>query len=87
MALAAASTLSCVQIGFARRGRADQRRLIGLAHMQGRGVGLGIDGEGADPHAFGGAEHPAGDLAAIGDQDGFEHQNSTLAGDTFSEIT
>ncbi len=66
--------LGRVQIGLARRRRADQHRLVRLAHMQGVGVGLGIDGDGAQAHATGGAEDAAGDLAAIGDQDGFEHQ-------------
>ena len=65
--------LPSVQIGFAGGGGADQHRLVSLAHVQGAGVGLGIDGDGAQAHAAGGAEHAAGDLAAIGDQDGFEH--------------
>ena len=62
-----------VQIGFACRGRADQDGLIGLPDMQGLRIGLGIDGDGPDAHATGGAEHAAGDLATIGDQDGGEH--------------
>ena len=65
-----------VQIGLARGRRPDQHRLIGLAHMQGLRVGLGIDGDGPDTHAAGGAEHTTGDFAAIGDQNGFEHSRS-----------
>ena len=71
--LAAATATGAVEIGLPGRGGADQHRLVGLAHVQGVGVGLGIDGDGAQAHAAGGAEHAAGDLAAIGDQDGFEH--------------
>ena len=62
-----------VEVGVAGGSRADQHRLVGLAHVQGVGVGFGMDGDGAQAHAAGGAEHAAGDLAAIGDQDGFEH--------------
>ena len=36
-------------------------------------VGLGIDGDRLDPHPAGGLDDPAGDLAAIGDQNSFEH--------------
>ena len=71
--------LGAVQIGFARRRRTDQHRLVGLAHMQGVGVRLGIDGDGAYPHPLGGAEDTAGDFAAIGDKDGLEHE-AVLAG-------
>ena len=58
-----------VQIAFRRCGPADRHRLVRHAHMQGAGVGLGMDGHGADPEAPGGPRDPAGDLAAIGDQD------------------
>ena len=57
------------EIAFRRRGPADRHRLVRHAHMQGAGVGLGIDGHRADPEAPGGPRDPAGDLAAIGDQD------------------
>ena len=65
--------LGRVEVGFAGGSGADQHGLVGLAHVQGVGVGLGMDGDGAQAHAAGGAEHAAGDLATIGDQDGFEH--------------
>ena len=71
--------LGAVQIRFARRRRTDQHRLVGFAHMQGVGVRLGIDGDGANPHPLGGAEDTAGDFAAIGDKDGLEHE-AVLAG-------
>ena len=71
--------LGAVQITFARRRRADQHRLVGVAHMQGVCVRLGIDGDGANPHPLGGAEDTTGDFAAIGDKDGLEHE-AVLAG-------
>ncbi len=37
--------------------------------MHGVTVGLGIDRDGAQPHGAGGADHAAGDLAAVGDQE------------------
>ena len=41
--------------------------------MQRIPVGLGIDGDRLDAHPAGGLDDPAGDLAAIGDQNSFEH--------------
>ena len=41
--------------------------------MQGVAVGLGIDRDRLDAHAARGLDDPAGDLAAIGDQDALEH--------------
>jgi hypothetical protein len=42
--------------------------------MRRAGVGVGIDRDRLDAHALGGADHPARDFAAIGDQDLGEHQ-------------
>ena len=53
--------------------RPDQHRLVGHFDVQRVAVGLGIDGDRLDPHAAGGLDDPAGDLAAIGDQNSFEH--------------
>ena len=61
------------QIAFGRRRRADQMRLIALPYMQRSGVRLRIDRDGAHPEPRGGARDPAGDLAAVGDQDGSKH--------------
>ena len=41
-------------------------------------VGLRIDRDGAQAEPLGGAGDAAGDLAAIGDQDGFEHRRARL---------
>ena len=57
------------QVAFRGRRRPDQDRVIGHFDMERIAVGLGIDGNGFDPHAPGSLDDPAGDLAAIGDQD------------------
>ena len=62
-----------VQVGVARRRRADRDCDVGHRGVQRALVGLGVDGDGADAHATGGADDAAGDLAAVGDQDGVEH--------------
>ena len=61
-------------VGLAGRRRADMHRLVGHAHVQRRGVGVGKDGDGADFHAARRLDDPAGDLAAVGDQDLVEHR-------------
>jgi len=61
------------QIGIARRRRADGHRLVGHGHVQCVAVGLGIDRDRVDAQAPGGADHPTGDLAAVGNQDLVEH--------------
>ena len=66
-----------VQVALARRRRADQPRLVGHRDVQRAGIGLGIDRDRRDPHPPRRADHAAGDLAAIGDQDFGEHHGST----------
>ena len=52
----------------------DAPRLVGAPHMQRIAVGVRMDRHRADPQPPRGAHHAAGDLAAVGDQDFFEHQ-------------
>ena len=61
------------QVAFGRRRRADQDGLVGHLDVQRVAVGLGIDGDRLDPHQAGSLDHPAGDLAAICDQNFLEH--------------
>ena len=61
------------QIALGGGRRADQDRVIGHFDVEGVAVGLGIDGDRLDSHPAGGLDDPAGDLAAIGDQNSFEH--------------
>ena len=64
------------EVTLRRRRRPDVNRLVGQPHMQRVAVGVGIDRDRAQAHAPGGADDAAGDLAAIGDEDGFEHRRS-----------
>jgi hypothetical protein len=61
------------QVALARRRRPDMHRLVRLTHMQRLGVGVRIDRDGADAHGARGADDPASDFAAIGDEEGFQH--------------
>ena len=62
-----------LQVAVGGRGRADVHRLVGHAHVQRLGVGVGIDRDGRDAHLPRRADHAAGDLPAVGDQDLGEH--------------
>ena len=69
--------LSIDEIALARRRRPDQMRLVGhRARCSASRVGLRIDRDGAHPEPPRGADDPAGDLAAVGDQDAVEHGGS-----------
>ena len=46
---------------------------VGEAHVRCLGVGVGEDGDRADPHAPQRLDHAAGDLAAVGDEHGVKH--------------
>ena len=61
-----------VEIALARRGGAQQMRLVRHLHMPRLRIGLGINRDGAKAHALCRPGNPAGDLAAIGDQEGGE---------------
>ena len=63
-----------LEIGFRRRRRPEPDALVGQLHMRRARVGVGIDGDGRDPHPPRGADDSAGDLAPVGDQNLLEHQ-------------
>lgn len=48
---------------------ADVDGFVGHVHVQGLGVGVAVDGDGAVAQGLGGALDAAGDFAAVGDQD------------------
>src|SRR5579871_1361926 len=56
--------------------RADADRLIRPVDMQGIGIGGRVDGDGLDAQLFARADDADGDLAAIGNQNLFEHPGS-----------
>jgi len=60
------------QIAFGRLWRPDQNGLVGHLDMQRVAIGLRINRNRLDPHAAGSLDDPAGDLAAICDQNSFE---------------
>ena len=62
------------QIALRRGRRADQHGVVGHLDMERVAVGFGIDRDGRNPHAAGGLDDAAGDLAAIGNQDSLEHR-------------
>ena len=61
------------QIAFGGGRRPDQNGVIGHFDVERVAVGLGIDRDRLYSHAPGSLDDPAGDLAAICDQDTFEH--------------
>ncbi len=66
------------KIALRRGRRSDQDRMVGHFDVKGVAVGLGINGNRLDPHAAGSLDDPAGDLAAICDQNSFEHMLAYL---------
>ncbi len=67
--LAGRQDLGDVQVGIARRRRADAHALVGKAHVHGVGVGGRMHRDGGDAQFLARTQHPEGDLTAVGDQD------------------
>jgi hypothetical protein len=63
-----------IEVALVDGSRTDEIRLVRLAHMHGPRFGLGMHRDDAQPHPPGGAGDAAGDLAAVGDEDGGEHR-------------
>ena len=57
------------QVALAGRWRADRHGLVGEAHVQRLGVGVGVDGDRLEPEVAARPDDADGDLAAVGDQD------------------
>ena len=66
------------QVAVGRRGAADMHGLIRHGDMLGRSIGIGIDGNRRHPQFAGGLDDPAGDFAAVGDEDFLEHVRPRL---------
>src|SRR5690606_18111286 len=62
-----------VQVAFARGRRPDAHGFVGQAHVLGVAIGLGVHHHRLDAELAAGALDAQRDLAAIGDQDFFEH--------------
>ena len=65
------------EIALGRRRRPEAPRFVGKLHVQGVAVGIRIHRHRADAHALRGANHTAGYLAAVGDQDRAEHASAS----------
>ena len=61
------------QVAFGRLRRTDCDGAICQFDVERVPVGLRIDGDRLDPQLAGGLDNPAGDFAAIGNQDTLEH--------------
>src|SRR5450830_1467841 len=66
------------QKAIARVHRVGAGGAVGLAHVQGLGIGVGVNGHRLQAQGPGGVDDPAGDFAAVGDQQSFEHQALVL---------
>ncbi len=64
-----------VEIAVARGRRADAHAFVGKPHVHRVGVGGRMHRDRRNAELLAGAQHPQRDLAAIGDQDLFEHQS------------
>src|SRR5690606_37793727 len=58
-----------VEVGVGRGRGADADGRVGFLHVQAPGLGIGIDGHGANTHAPAGADDATGNLAAVGDEE------------------
>ncbi len=58
-----------VEVAVARVRRPDADRLVGQPDVERLLVGGRVDGDGAEAELAAGADHPDGDLAAVGDED------------------
>ena len=66
------------QVAFGRGRRADEDRVVGHFDVKGVAVSLRIDGDRLNSHPAGGLDDAAGDLAAVSDQNSFEHVKDCL---------
>ena len=69
------------EIRFRRRGGTNSHRGVSETHVQGLGVGIAVDRDSAQALCARGANDPAGDLAAVGD----EHGGKTCAHALFAQ--
>src|SRR5438067_2254584 len=66
------------EVAFRRRGRADRIGLVGHQDVQRFAVDVGIDGDRRQAFFAAAADHAAGDLSAIGDED-LPHSGTAFA--------
>jgi hypothetical protein len=66
-----------VQVALGRGSRPDADALVRQAHVHGVAIRLGVHRHGGDAHLLARAVDAQRDLAAVGDQDLFEHAGPT----------
>ena len=62
-----------VEVALGQLRRANANRFVGKTDMQRITVGFAVNGHGADAQFLAGADHPQGDLSAIGNENFLEH--------------
>ena len=62
-------------------------RFIGMLNVQGIFIGVGIDRDSFNAELFASAHDADGDLAAIGDEDLFEHAHTIFSMKKISVVT
>jgi hypothetical protein len=67
------------QVTLSRGRWTDRNRRVGHLDVEGVAVGVRINGNRRNPHPTGGLDDPAGDLAAVGNEDSLEHCGLILA--------
>ncbi len=67
-----------VEVALGGGAGADVHGDVGLGDVERTGVGLGVDGDGADAEFLESADDAAGDGAAVGDEDGVEHREKNF---------
>ena len=63
-----------VEVALAGGRRPDAVRFVGIAHVERRPVGIGIDGRCAQAAFAARPQDADGDFASVGDQDSTEHE-------------
>jgi hypothetical protein len=62
-----------IEVTFARGGRADGDRRVGVTDVGGVTIRFGVNGDGLHPEPTAGPEHAARNLPTVGHEDGAEH--------------
>ena len=69
-----------VQVGGSDGRGTNQKRFVGFGDVGGIAIGLGVDGDRRQSELLTGAYDPAGDLAAVGDEDFGKHNGRRSSG-------
>ena len=76
-----------VEVALGGLRRADEIRLVGVAHVPREAIDLGVDRHRGDPEVVQGAHDPQRDLSPVGDQDLFQHRTLSRDGRWTSQLS